>query len=168
MKTRRVAWSACRRSASDRPETEETAKTCTAPACSITSLATNLPSQNPAKTVFSPALRSHPPKFVIPSEVRRQPNAVEGPRLAQHHHQPLRLFHRDAEWKRGVELGKRLSKNPSSSNRNNTAGSLACTDVREAAPSNLDKRASSDWKKSAEQGAQRWQCPQPSPQFPCS
>ena len=68
MKTRRVAWSACRRSASDRPETEETAKTCTAPACSITSLATNLPSQNPAKTVFSPPLRSHPPKVVMPEK----------------------------------------------------------------------------------------------------
>jgi hypothetical protein len=37
--TGRGAWSACRRSASAGPETEETAKTCTAPACATLTLA---------------------------------------------------------------------------------------------------------------------------------
>jgi hypothetical protein len=43
------AWSACRRSASDRPETEETAKTCTAPA-----------KHNHAIRAFPPPLSSQP------------------------------------------------------------------------------------------------------------
>jgi hypothetical protein len=75
---RRGAWSACRRSASDGPETEETAKTCTAPACSNATLA-----WPPAPHLYSGDCilviwNGNTLNVVSASRVGRQPNAVEG------------------------------------------------------------------------------------------
>ena len=38
------------------------------------------------------------PPAVVLSEVRRQPNAVEGPRVVMHHKNAKGMFRREPEW----------------------------------------------------------------------
>src|SRR5436190_13190790 len=117
------AWSACRRSASAGPETEETAKICTAPRARESRLGWIRHAIHPAKDVVDP------PSYVIGRTARTSKPGLGRPAPAS----KRQLRH--------VQRKRKASKNQNSSGRSRTGDNLVCSGVREAGSSKWDSNA---------------------------